>query len=275
MSPNLEFTTLARRSSSNFALPERSSLADGTSSAITPANAYPARALSALNTRRARPTRAPPLVVPRRAGVHGMALAGKAAGKDVGMWSGPSAAAGTLRWNPRRRLPRLRPRSLATDGTFYQTDVFAASHSPACPVFSSSSNPSSSHGHGSVSSSSSHGHGRGPTSSSACSHGSGARGKEETKRWGSSAGFFTIKLLYTFPQSVGIEGGPPSPSYYFIGAQGDGLSSLDPHHSHPSVPLRPFLGEPHADDPLPRRPRHPALTTTVPSVPRRTPAVDQ
>jgi hypothetical protein len=31
-------------------------------------------------------------------GVHRMALAGKAQGKDVGMWFGPSAAAGAVRW---------------------------------------------------------------------------------------------------------------------------------------------------------------------------------
>ncbi|KAJ7718815.1 hypothetical protein B0H16DRAFT_1608276, partial [Mycena metata] len=191
-------------------------------------------------------------------GVHRMALAGKAAGKDVGMWFGPNAAAGAL-----RTLVDAFPIcglgvSFATDGTFYQTDVFAASHSPA---ISSSSNPSSSHGHGSVSS---HGHGRGSTSSSAYSHGSRRKekdGKEETKRWGdrpvllllgiklgiegvNPVYYETIKLLYTFPQSVGIAGGRPSSSYYFVGAQGDGLFYLDPHHSHPSVPLHPFLGEP-------------------------------
>ncbi|KAJ7757974.1 hypothetical protein B0H16DRAFT_657568, partial [Mycena metata] len=52
----------------------------------------------------------------------------------------------------------------------------------------------------------------------------------------------TIKT--DLPQSVGVAGGRPSSSYYLVGAQGDGLLSLDPHHSRPSVPLRPFLGEP-------------------------------
>ncbi|KAJ7670543.1 hypothetical protein B0H17DRAFT_948658, partial [Mycena rosella] len=41
----------------------------------------------------------------------------------------------------------------------------------------------------------------------------------------------TIKLLYTFPQSVGIMGGQPLSSYYFIGVQGEGLFYLNPHHS--------------------------------------------
>jgi cysteine protease ATG4 len=48
-------------------------------------------------------------------------------------------------------------------------------------------------------------------------------------------------MLYTFPQSVGIAGGRPSSSYYFIGVQGDGLFYLDPHHSRPAIPLRPFI----------------------------------
>ncbi|KAJ7232279.1 hypothetical protein C8J57DRAFT_176660 [Mycena rebaudengoi] len=48
----------------------------------------------------------------------------------------------------------------------------------------------------------------------------------------------TIKMLYTFPQAVGIAGGRPSSSYYFLGVQGDGLLYLDPHHSRPAVPLR-------------------------------------
>ncbi|KAF8063439.1 hypothetical protein FPV67DRAFT_1654673, partial [Lyophyllum atratum] len=49
----------------------------------------------------------------------------------------------------------------------------------------------------------------------------------------------TIKLLYTFPQSVGIAGGRPSSSYYFVGSQADNLFYLDPHHARPAVPLRP------------------------------------
>ncbi|KAJ6470138.1 hypothetical protein DFH09DRAFT_1221217 [Mycena vulgaris] len=52
-------------------------------------------------------------------------------------------------------------------------------------------------------------------------------------------------MLYTFPQSVGIAGGRPSSSYYFVGVQGDGqgdgLFYLDPHHSRPAEPLRPYV----------------------------------
>jgi cysteine protease ATG4 len=49
----------------------------------------------------------------------------------------------------------------------------------------------------------------------------------------------SIQLLYTFPQSVGIAGGRPSSSYYFLGSQADNLFYLDPHHARPAVPLRP------------------------------------
>ncbi|KAJ6598047.1 hypothetical protein B0H10DRAFT_2441493 [Mycena sp. CBHHK59/15] len=80
-------------------------------------------------------------------GVHRMALAGKAAGKDVGMWFGLSAAAGAL-----RTLADAFPAaglgvSVATDGTLYQTEVFAASHSSIAASVSSHA----SHGRGSPS----------------------------------------------------------------------------------------------------------------------------
>ena len=45
-------------------------------------------------------------------------------------------------------------------------------------------------------------------------------------------------MLYTFPQSVGIAGGRPSSSYYFIGSQGDNFIYLDSHRAQPAVPLR-------------------------------------
>ncbi|UNI17322.1 Cysteine protease atg4 [Purpureocillium takamizusanense] len=38
------------------------------------------------------------------------------------------------------------------------------------------------------------------------------------------------------PQSVGIAGGRPSSSHYFVGAQGQYLFYLDPHHTRPALP---------------------------------------
>ncbi|UZP45461.1 hypothetical protein NXS19_013273 [Fusarium pseudograminearum] len=40
------------------------------------------------------------------------------------------------------------------------------------------------------------------------------------------------------PQSVGIAGGRPSSSHYFIGAQGSFLFYLDPHHTRVALPYR-------------------------------------
>ena len=48
-----------------------------------------------------------------------------------------------------------------------------------------------------------------------------------------------MKALYTLPQSVGIAGGRPSSSYYFVGSQADNLFYLDPHHTRATIPLRP------------------------------------
>jgi hypothetical protein len=49
----------------------------------------------------------------------------------------------------------------------------------------------------------------------------------------------SLKALFSFPQSVGIAGGRPSSSYYFVGVQGDGVFYIDPHHTKPTVPLQP------------------------------------
>ncbi|GAA6018784.1 hypothetical protein JCM10207_005578 [Rhodosporidiobolus poonsookiae] len=46
-----------------------------------------------------------------------------------------------------------------------------------------------------------------------------------------------IKGIFRFPQSVGIAGGRPSSSYYFVGAQANSLFYIDPHHPRPAIPL--------------------------------------
>ncbi|KAJ2691668.1 hypothetical protein GGH99_002245 [Coemansia sp. RSA 1285] len=46
-----------------------------------------------------------------------------------------------------------------------------------------------------------------------------------------------IKTLFQIPQSVGLVGGKPSRSFYFIGRQGDNLFYLDPHVTRQHVPL--------------------------------------
>ncbi|KAJ7144641.1 hypothetical protein C8R44DRAFT_846331 [Mycena epipterygia] len=190
-----------------------------------------------------------------------MALAGKAAGKDVGMWFGPSAAAGAVRMLVDGFPVCGLGVSVATDGTLYQNEVFAASHAPASVA--GHSQQSSAHSHGSYGShTSNHSHNSYNSHTSSTSHASSnSHGKSTAARgWGgrpvllligtklgmdgvNPVYYETIKLLYTFPQTVGIAGGRPSSSYYFIGVQGDGLFYLDPHHARPAVPLKPFPGE--------------------------------
>ncbi|KAG6882739.1 hypothetical protein C0995_013906, partial [Termitomyces sp. Mi166 len=46
-------------------------------------------------------------------------------------------------------------------------------------------------------------------------------------------------IYYETIKSVGIAGGRPSSSYYFVGSQSDNLFYLDPHHTRPAVALRP------------------------------------
>ncbi|KAJ7751050.1 hypothetical protein B0H16DRAFT_1724203 [Mycena metata] len=193
MSPNLDFTLLARCSSADFALPGRRSLADGTSSAKTLVDAFPVCGLG----------------VP-----------------------------------------------VATDDIFYQTDVIAR---PRLRVFFVIARLRTRL----------HVVFRVVARLQRAAEGEG---------WWEGGDEATIKLLYTFPQSVGIAGGRPSSSYYFVGAPGDGPFSLDPHHSRPSVPLRLFLGEPLVF--AHRRPSSSSTTSSrpddaFPSVPRCTPAVDQ
>ncbi|KAJ7926819.1 hypothetical protein B0H13DRAFT_2313071 [Mycena leptocephala] len=84
--------------------------------------------------------------------------------------------------------------SVATDGTLYQIEILTSSHSLFfAPSYSSAASVSSP-GHGSS------------------SHGSK---ENDARRWGDHP---TIKCLYTFPRSVGVAGGRPSSSYYFVGA---------------------------------------------------------
>lgn len=53
-----------------------------------------------------------------------------------------------------------------------------------------------------------------------------------------------IKSVFTFPQSVGIAGGRPSSSYYFVGSQADSLFYIDPHYSKPAAPIPGFGQDP-------------------------------
>ncbi|KAF8625147.1 hypothetical protein AX17_006925 [Amanita inopinata Kibby_2008] len=149
--------------------------------------------------------------------VHRMALAGKELGKDVGQWFGPSTAAGAI-----KTLVHAFPEcgigvAVATDIGLYQTDVYTASHGGST-------------------------HARSPRKLVRATWGD----RPVLLLLGIRLGidrvnpiyYDTIKQLYTFPQSVGIAGGRPGSSYYFVGAQANNLFYLDPHQSRYAIPLR-------------------------------------
>lgn len=46
-----------------------------------------------------------------------------------------------------------------------------------------------------------------------------------------------LKSTLTYPQSIGIAGGRPSSSHYFVGCQGDSFFYLDPHETRPALPF--------------------------------------
>lgn len=145
-------------------------------------------------------------------GVHRMAREGKRLGKEVGEWFGPSTAAGAI-----KKLVDEFPEceigvNVASDGVIYLDQVKAQAQRL-------------SEGH-----------------------------KRSNNRWtrpvlvliGIRLGLEgvhpmyhdSVKATFSFPQSVGIAGGRPSSSYYFVGYQGNSLFYLDPHHVRSGIPFR-------------------------------------
>ncbi|KAF9887109.1 Cysteine protease atg4 [Aspergillus nanangensis] len=57
----------------------------------------------------------------------------------------------------------------------------------------------------------------------------------------------SLKATLRFPQSVGIAGGRPSASHYFVGVQGSFFFYLDPHNTRSALPPRP-TGDPYSKD---------------------------
>ncbi|KAJ5469438.1 cysteine protease atg4 [Penicillium diatomitis] len=51
-----------------------------------------------------------------------------------------------------------------------------------------------------------------------------------------------LQAALQYPQSVGIAGGRPSASHYFVGVQDSHLFFLDPHFTRPALPYRPGGG---------------------------------
>lgn len=157
-------------------------------------------------------------------GVHRMAREGKRLGKEVGEWFGPSTAAGAIKQLVSEFPDTGLAVELAHDGVFYLDEVRAAA-------------------------------GASRQSAKARASNSGTNGRKgDTITWqrpvliliGIRLGldsvnpiyYESVKATFSFPHSVGIAGGRPSSSYYFMGHQGNSLFYLDPHNVRPAVPLR-------------------------------------
>ncbi|KAJ8293624.1 Cysteine protease ATG4 [Rhodotorula toruloides] len=136
--------------------------------------------------------------------VHRFAQQGKLLGKEIGEWFGPSTAAGAIKTLVNAYEPAGLKVVSCVDGTVYESEVLAAS----------------------------------------------TRDGEKWKmpvlvlinvRLGidgvNPIYYEAIKGIFRLSQSVGIAGGRPSSSYYFVGAQANSLFYIDPHHPRPAVPL--------------------------------------
>jgi len=137
--------------------------------------------------------------------IHRFAAEGQRLGKQIGEWFGPSTAAGAIKSLANSFQPANLGVALAIDTTIYRSEVFSMAGA------------------------------------------SGTEGQWERPvlilvpvRLGLNNGvnpiyFKSIKHYFTLPQCVGIAGGRPSSSYYFVGTQNDNLFYIDPHHTKPSV----------------------------------------
>ncbi|BEJ01420.1 hypothetical protein CcaverHIS631_0601020 [Cutaneotrichosporon cavernicola] len=156
--------------------------------------------------------------------VHRMAMIGKELGKEVGQWFGPSTAAGALK-SLANSFPICGLSVVsAQDGIIYKSDVYAASNATTDgwePVSPRKARPTSVH---------------------RSSWGNQAVLILVATRLGldnvNPVYYDSVKSMFTWPQSVGIAGGRPDSSYYFVASQANHLFYLDPHYTRPAVPPR-------------------------------------
>ncbi|SCZ89521.1 BZ3500_MvSof-1268-A1-R1_Chr9g10440 [Microbotryum saponariae] len=176
--------------------------------------------------------------------VHRFALTGKQLGKEVGEWFGPSTAMGAIK----SLVHDFPPAGLSVvgvnDGTVYRSEVEAASSMPSSTPTSEITTPEK------------------PWQRPVLVLLGLRLGIEGVNPVYHEA----IKAIFRFPQSVGIAGGRPSSSYYFVGAQANSLIYIDPHHPKPSIPLRhppPELFGPAQSIPISSSAPLPTTPTTV------------
>ena len=156
--------------------------------------------------------------------VHAFALHGKTLGKEVGEWFGPSTAAGAIKYLVNGWKGAGMGVVEGVDGTIYLDEVAATScgidgvewSRPVLvliglrlgidgvnPIYYDSVKVSS-------------------PSRRCCRYLSDR---------------LTMQAIFSLPQSVGIAGGRPSSSYYFVGSQANNLFYIDPHHPKPTVEM--------------------------------------
>ncbi|GAA5880535.1 hypothetical protein JCM3774_001999 [Rhodotorula dairenensis] len=136
--------------------------------------------------------------------VHRFAQQGKQLGKQVGEWFGPSTAAGAIKSLVNAYDPAGLRVVSCVDGTVYESEVVEAS----------------------------------TVDGAAWSRPVLVLVNVRLGLEGVNPVYYdAIRSVFRFPQSVGIAGGRPMSSYYFVGAQADSLFYIDPHFPRPAVPL--------------------------------------
>lgn len=165
--------------------------------------------------------------------VHRMAMVGKEFGKEVGQWFGPSTAAGALR-SLANSFPICGLSVVsAQDGIIFRSDVLNASNTTTDgwePLSPRKKIPTSVH--------------RTTWGNQAVLILVGARlgldnvnpiYYDSVKVGCKNEAELTEQTMFTWPQSVGIAGGRPDSSYYFVASQADHLFYLDPHYTRPAI----------------------------------------
>ena len=135
--------------------------------------------------------------------IHKFALEGKKLGKQIGEWFGPSTAAGAIKVLANDFAPANLGVALAIDTTLYGSEVAHIARSDSVQGWNR------------------------PVLILVPLR-LGLNGVNPIY-------YSSLQHYFTLPQCVGIAGGRPSSSYYFVGAKGNQLFYIDPHHTKPSV----------------------------------------
>ncbi|GAA97415.1 uncharacterized protein L969DRAFT_74527 [Mixia osmundae IAM 14324] len=154
--------------------------------------------------------------------VHRFAVVGKEqGGKEIGEWFGPSTAAGAIKHLASNFAPANLGVAVSVDGTVYRSDVQAAANPPFSePATAGRQDPA-------------------PSVRTSWQRPvliliNARLGLDKVN----PLYYESIKAALSFPQSVGISGGRPSSSYYFVGVQQNSVYYIDPHHTKPAIPFR-------------------------------------